>query len=61
MTRNIPHGQIIPKVDLCGQIGFCGTYGKHFSSFEFFLLPSRGHAGPLSTAQSVSLLNSMST
>jgi len=24
----------------------CGTYGKQFSGFEFFLLPSRVHARP---------------
>jgi hypothetical protein len=22
----------------------CGTYGEHFSGFEFFLLPGRVHA-----------------
>jgi len=24
----------------------CGTYGKHFSGFEFFLLSNRVHACP---------------
>jgi len=27
-----------------GHWGFCGTYGKHFPRFEFFLLPSIVHA-----------------
>jgi len=30
----------------CGRWGFCCTYGKHFSGFEFFLLPNRIHARP---------------
>jgi hypothetical protein len=26
--------------------GVCGTYGKHFSGFEFILLPNIVHARP---------------
>ncbi|MDP1716153.1 MAG: hypothetical protein Q8L41_15555 [Anaerolineales bacterium] len=35
-----------PNKACTDEVGFCGTYGKHFSGFEFSLLPSRIHARP---------------
>jgi len=37
--------EIVGNKACSGRLGFCGIF-KHFSGFEFFLLPSRVHARP---------------
>jgi len=42
------HGLGLGDVRLKLTRPICGTYGKQFSGFEFFLLPSEVHARPSS-------------
>jgi hypothetical protein len=37
--------KFMPNKACTGQVGFCGIF-KHFSGFEFFLLPGIVHARP---------------
>ena len=44
--------KVLPKTARIGRWGFCNTLrGKHFSGFEFFLLPSRVHARPSDSSE----------